>query len=105
MIGRTDALKVPGAVKPTEQTLLPNLPRYHGDARAQVKQNLGQLRDYVTRSGYKPIRDAGEARLGARTAEDGSRGGEYLELERRELERLGYKRHGDFWVHPRGATP
>jgi hypothetical protein len=63
-IGRVDDLS-PDKLRPGEQTLLPNLPYCKGDPKANLAQNMGQLRDYVQSSGSPPIRDASPAfRLG-----------------------------------------
>jgi hypothetical protein len=107
VIGRTDDLTAQGALRGKEQTLLDKLPYYRGDTRANVAQNMGQLRDYVRSAGYPPIRDASpNFKLGPRQRAPGGgyvkRPGEFLELERRELQKLGYERRGEFWVHPDG---
>ncbi|HZC13977.1 MAG TPA: hypothetical protein VE270_08150 [Thermoleophilaceae bacterium] len=69
---------------------------------------LGQLRDYVRSAGYPRIRDASpNFKLGPQQRAPGGgyvrRPGEFLELERRELQKLGYERRGEYWVHPNGG--
>jgi Flp pilus assembly pilin Flp len=103
VIGRTDDLTRRGALRGDEQTLLPNLPYYRGDAPAGLAQNMGQLRDYVRSAGYPPIRDASPKFRLDRNWRPRTRGerraGEYLQAERNQLENLGYVREGEYWVH------
>jgi Flp pilus assembly pilin Flp len=97
-IGRQGDLDAPGGLRGDEQMLSPILPYYKGDPRARIKQNLGQLRDYVTNAGHPPIRDASPGfKLDPRAAPD--RPGQYLHAERQQLEALGYRREGEYWVH------
>jgi Flp pilus assembly pilin Flp len=97
-IGRQGDLDAPGGLRGDEQMLGPILPYYKGHPRANIKQNLGQLRDYVRSAGYPPIRDASPTfRLSPRATKD--RPGQYLHAERQQLESLGYRREGEYWVH------
>jgi len=102
-IGRQPDLDAPGGLRGDEQMLSPILPYYKGHPRANIKQNLGQLRDYVRSAGYPPIRDASPGfKLDPRAAP--GRAGQYLHAERQQLENLGYRREGEYWVH-RGRGP
>lgn len=96
MIGRVKDLEARGAIRGREQTLIDgSLPRFAGDVRAQVRQNLGQLRDYARQS-RKPIRDA-SPHFERTPRGTGHVGGDYLGLERNELRKLGYRRVGNYW--------
>lgn len=101
-IGRVDDLS-PDKLRDGEQTLLPNLPWYKGDAAASLRQNMGQLRDYARSAGYPPVRDASPGfKLDPNNV--AGRGGAYLQAERNQLVQLGYRREGEYWVH-RGRAP
>jgi hypothetical protein len=97
-IGRQGDLDAPGGLRGDEQMVSPILPYYKGDPRANIRQNLGQLRDYVRSAGYPPIRDASPTfKLDPRARPD--RPGQFLHAERQQLEALGYRREGEYWVH------